>query len=120
MKLSARLRLNKHIFRLLKINEITYPIGRTSKGNLGLTFNDKNDDFDMTLDSIPLSTQNALDDENNIELKMLLTKYLFENEDIIQWPSTRPVVSNEPMAFIEGTPRKGGRPKGSKNGTKAN
>lgn len=115
MTLSQQTRINKHIFRLLKINQITYPIGRTSKGNLGLTFNDKNDDFDMTLDSIPLNTQSALDDENNIELKKLLTKYLFENEDIIQWPSTRPIVSNDPMAFAEGTPKKkGGRPKGSK------
>lgn len=114
MKLSQKIRLSKHILRLLKINEITYPIGRTPKGNLGITFNDKNEDFAMMLDSVPLSMANSLEDENNIELKKLLTKYLFENEDIIQWPSRHTVqeeISQENIA----PKKKGGRPKGSKN-----
>lgn len=126
MKLSQKIRLSKHILRLLKVNEITYPVGRTSKGNFGICFNANNDDFDIMLDSIPLSTKNSLEDENSIELKKMVTKYLFENEDIIQWPSTRPVVSNDPNEFLKVTPipestlskKKVGRP--SKHGNKTN
>ncbi len=112
MKLSQKIRLSKHILRLLKVQEITYPIGRTSKGNLGICFNVNNDDFDVMLDSIPLSTKNSLEDENNIELKKMLTKYLFESEDIIKLPSTN--FSENMEAPVE--KKKGGRPKGSKNG----
>ncbi len=122
MKLSQQIKISKHIFRLLKVTEITYPIARTPKGNLGITFNDKNDDFEMMLDSVPLSTKNSLEDENNIELKKMLTKYLFEGEDIIKWPSTS-FSENiaEDLIETEILPRKkGGRPKGRKNGAKTN
>lgn len=115
MKLTHQIRISKHILRLLKVNEITLPIGRTPKGNLGISFNDKNDDFTMMLDSVPLSTANSLEDENNIELKKMLTKYLFENEETVQFPSHLPVaeVSQDNIGPVE--KKKGGRPVGSKN-----
>lgn len=80
MTLNETKKLSKHICRLLKVSEINFPIGRTPKGNLGITFNENNDDFEMMLDSVPLSTKNSLEDENNIELKAMLEKYLFDSE----------------------------------------
>lgn len=80
MTLTETRKLSKHICRLLKVSEINFPIGRTPKGNLGLVFNANNDDFEMMLDSVPLSTKNSLEDENNIELKAMLEKYLFDTE----------------------------------------
>lgn len=71
-------KLSKHIFRLLKVEDIVIPIGRTSKGNLGIRFNQNNDDFDIMLDSIPLPTDSVYEHENNIELKKMFEKYLFE------------------------------------------
>lgn len=92
MKFSQQQNLSKHIFRLLKVNEITYPIGRTPKGNLGIAFNENSEDFVIMLDAIPLSTESIMEDENNMELKKVLQKYFFENEAIIKWPSTKPIV----------------------------
>lgn len=91
MTLNETKKLSKHIFRLLKVSEITYPIGRTSKGNLGITFNENNDDFAVMLDSVPLSTKNSLEDENNIELKAMLEKYLFDSE--LMFSSGTPTLS---------------------------
>lgn len=80
MEISNQKKLSKHIFRLLKVTDITYPIGRTSKGNLGIRFTENGEDFDIMLDSIPLSTKDIMNDDNNIELKKMLDKYLFEQE----------------------------------------
>lgn len=80
MTLDNQHKLNKHIFRLLKVNEIVIPIGRTNKGNLGLKFSENNDSFEIMLDAVPLSTEHFLEDDNNIELKKMLEKYLFEDE----------------------------------------
>lgn len=79
MTFSQTQKLAKHICRLLKVTDITFPVGRTSKGNFGIVFNE-NGDYEMMLDSVPLSTKNVLTDENNIELKRMVEKYLFEND----------------------------------------
>lgn len=78
MTLSETHKLAKHILRLLKTTEITFPLGRTPKGNLGITFNQNDDDFTIMLDSVPLSTASLINDENNIELKEMVKKYWFE------------------------------------------
>lgn len=83
MTLTNTQKFAKHIFRLLKVNEITFPIGRTNNGNLGITFNANNDEFEIMLDSVPLSTKNALQDENNIELKNMIEKYMFDSEHTV-------------------------------------
>lgn len=82
MTLTEQRKLAKHVCRLLKVSEITFPIGRTPKGNLGLTFNANNDEYEIMLDSIPLSTRNALEDENNIELKAMIEKYMFQQKNV--------------------------------------
>ena len=81
MTLEQTKKLAQHICRLLKVTYINLPIGRTDKGNFGLIFNE-NGDWDMMLDSVPLSTKNVLTDENNIELKRMVEKYWFEQEKI--------------------------------------
>lgn len=73
-------KLTAHICRLLKVTEITYPIGRTNKGNLGLKFAANSNDFEIMLDAVPLSTKDLLDDENNIEMKKMIEKYWLEQE----------------------------------------
>lgn len=78
MTLQETNKLAKHICRLLKVKDINIPIARTPKGNLGLVFNDNNDEFVMMLDSVPLNTFNILEDENNIELKKMIEKYWFD------------------------------------------
>ena len=122
MELSNQIRLNKHIFRLLKVNEIVIPIGRTNKGNLGLKFQANTDEFEIYLDAVPLSTKDILNDENNIELKKMLTKYLFEQTktvwDKIESTSTilNPVLRTmEDKQAVAALPKPRGRPKGSKN-----
>lgn len=80
MTIESQLKLAKHIFRLLKVNEIAFPICRTNKGNLTIVFNEKKEDFDLFLDSVPLSVKNSLEDENNIELKKMIEKYWFDNK----------------------------------------
>lgn len=98
MTLSQQKKLSKHICRLLKVNEINFPIGRTPIGNLGLVFNTNNDDYTMMLDSIPLSTANSLEDENNIELKKMIEKYCFEPETPgFEWTGTLPAQNSVPM-----------------------
>lgn len=87
MKLSETQKLANHICRLLKVSEINFPIGKTPKGNFGLVFNANNEGFEMLLDSVPLSTKNSLEDENNIELKRMIEKYLFEQETVYKSPN---------------------------------
>lgn len=82
MTLNETHKLANHIFRLLKLSDITFPIGRTNKGNLGIKFSIYSDDFDIMLDAVPLPAKDYLTDENNIELKEMIKKYWFEHEPI--------------------------------------
>lgn len=83
MELNNAQRLAKNIFRLLKVNEISFPIGRTNKGNLTIVFNDSKEDFDLFLDSVPLPTKSLLEDDKNIELKQMVEKYWFDKDGVI-------------------------------------
>lgn len=112
MTLQNQKKLSSHIIRLLKVPEITYPIGRTLKGNLGITFSE-NTDYTITLDSIPLSTKSIYDDENNIELKRMIEKYLFEADQNMTF--SVPFVPTTSTARLSPIKKKGGRPLGSKN-----
>lgn len=140
MEISNQKKLSKHIFRLLKVTDITYPIGRTSKGNLGIRFSENGEDFDIMLDSIPLSTKDIMTDDNNIELKKMLDKYLFEEKTGLSLEKMKSVYNSLPdSAFIENAkvpeviatnmatdklhdelsaPKRRGRPAGSKNVSK--
>lgn len=117
MTLEETKRLSKHICRLLKVLEIQYPIGRTPKGNFTLRFNAINDDFDLMLDSVQLSTTDFLNDENNIALKAMVEKYWFDQEtkeiSILGVGNgtltTIESVKNEEISLAE--PKKKGRPK---------
>ena len=124
MTLETQKKLAQHIFRLLKVNEIVFPIGRTNKGNLGLKFTEGNNDFEIMLDAVPLSTKDMLQDDNNIELKKMLEKYWFDSEKqpIIAQHYTPIFVKGElatpgeAVDEILDIPKKQrGRPKGSKN-----
>lgn len=132
MELSNQKRLANHIFRLLKVNEIVIPIGRTNKGNLGLKFTQNSDDFEVYLDAVPLSTKDMLADDNNIELKKMLEKYLFEDNKTVIYKSasvgmSTPVLGSsiQPKHIQElvtnivySDPKKRGRPAGAKNKVK--
>jgi hypothetical protein len=101
MTLEATQKLAKHIFRLLKVTEVVFPIGRTNKGNLGLKFSSNMDDFEIMLDAVPLSTKSILEDENNIELKRMLEKYWFEDEEGSEFTGyVKPQISHTPMKTI--------------------
>lgn len=112
MTLTEQKKLAKHICRLLKVTEVTFPIGRTSKGNLGLTFNE-NHEYEIMLDSIPLSTKDTLKDENNIELKRMLEKYFFETSagQIIYNQLSDSLATGTSSLPLEKPKNKGGRPK---------
>lgn len=109
MELNKVKKLCGHIFRLLKVNEIVIPLGRTNKGNLGLKFTANTDDFEVMLDAVPLSTKDMLNDDNNIELKGLLIKYLFGEEKTDQQSWAEQKVKLE----ITNPSKKRGRPKKS-------
>lgn len=122
MTLQNQSKLAKHVLRLLKVQEIIIPICRTSKGNFGLRYSTNTDDYEMYLDAVPLSTSDMLKDENNIELKKMLDKYLFEQgigERIINEQKTYLIdkyIKNEGVVAQDKPKR--GRPIGSKNGTR--
>lgn len=72
-------KLAAHIIRLLKVRSVSFPIAQTDKGNFSIKYtSDQN--YEMVLDAVPLSTKNNLEDDNNIELKAVLEKYWFEKE----------------------------------------
>lgn len=116
MTLLVQKRFAAHVFRLLKVNEIILPIGRTNRGNLGLRFSTQNDDYEMYLDAVPLSTSNPLEDENNIQLKAVIEKYYFE--PLMASPPTVHTTPLAPANAPETPKKKGGRPLGSKNHAK--
>lgn len=73
----------------------------------------------MYLDAVPLTTNDILRDENNIELKKMLEKYLFEQPqldvsyvDKIYTVSSLGELTHEPVT--QDKPKRG-RLKGSKN-----
>lgn len=127
MTLESQRRLAKHIFRLLKVNEIIFSIGRTNKGNFGIRFTENNDEYELYLDAVPLSIKDSLVDENNIELKRMLEKYWFEKEsmtyqgidivrdDNIVTDITKDFLNPSPEEFVnnvlDSPKRKPGRPK---------
>lgn len=75
MKLSDQEKLANHLYRLLKIDGVAFPIGRTPKGDLSIVYTKGVDGFHITLDSVPLNEK----DYDNRELKAILTKYLYES-----------------------------------------
>lgn len=96
------------------------PIGRTNKGNLGIKFQANSEDFEIYLDAVPLRTTNILEDENNIELKKILEKYLFEEPQLSEQPRTihLPPDTGGPVNVPYQIPKRRGRPVGSKNRSK--
>lgn len=112
MELTSQKKLANHIFRLLKVNEIVIPIGRTNKGNLGIKFSANSDDFEIYLDAVPLRTTNILEDENNIELKKMLEKYLFEQPtSYVRAVATERIDEGQLVQATEAPKKKRGRPK---------
>lgn len=114
MELDNQKRLSKHIFRLLKINVIQFPIGRTNKGNLSVKFDTSNDDYEIMLDAVPLKTTSIIDDENNIELKRMIEKYWFENKIPTVSRDIFNALSSNPSVTQTKEQKKRGRPKDSK------
>lgn len=101
MEIANQKKLVTHILRLLKVSYIDFPIGRTNKGNLAIRFSDQNDNnFDIVLDSVPLSTKDMLVDDNNIELKKMIEKYWF-NERIMNGSQFRGTSLETQAPFIE-------------------
>lgn len=79
MTLQEQQKLANHIFRILKVTDISFPIGRTNKGQLEIKFTKDKEDFEIILDAVPLNEK----DYDNRELKSIVNKYLFDSED---WP----------------------------------
>lgn len=112
MELRNQKKLVNNIFRLLKVNEIVIPIGRTNKGNLGIKFSANQEDFEIYLDAVPLSTKSLLEDENNIELKNVLDKYLFDSVELsYQGIKIIPDEKIEKFMIVEVPKKLRGRPK---------
>lgn len=131
MTLSSTKKLAASIFRLLKVTEIAFVIGRTNKGTLEVKFTSYNDNYEILLDSVPLRTESIVNDDNNIELKEVIGKLWFSDDRkdpgiMVQHPQmvregesetvTKEYFSNQHLDDALKMPRnKGGRPKGSKN-----
>lgn len=125
MTLEQQKKLAAHIFRILKISDISFPIGRTNKGDLSLKFTKDKEGFEVILDAVPLNEK----EYDNRELKSILTKYLFDSELTftsttsagVSWNSAQTAQIQEASAQdkqIEANTqekKKRGRPKGSKN-----
>lgn len=111
MTQSQQLKLAKHIMRLLKVGEVQFTFARTPKGNLAVRYTENNDQYDMMLDSVALPTVSILDDENNIELKRMFDKYLFDPENPVATMTFTPI--SQEKVTIGSTPEKKpiGRPK---------
>lgn len=77
MNLEEQKKLANHIIRLLKVRTVSFPIGTTDKGNLSLKYTEGQEGYEIVLDAVPLTTDSIMEDENNIELKGMLEKYLF-------------------------------------------
>ena len=111
MTIANQKKLAQHIFRLLKVDEIVIPIGRTNNGNLGIRFSANNADFEIYLDAVPLSMKDMLNDDNNIELKKMLEKYLFDEEREVQVPQfVYTDTSSDKLLSELSSPKKRGRP----------
>lgn len=123
MTLQNTQKMANHIMRLLKVNDVILPIARTSKGNFGIRFSNSNEDYEMYLDAVPLTTNDFLKDENNIELKRMLDKYLFDVSGLTTIAAIRETydaVKPQHDAIVAQDKPRRGRPVGSKNGKKNN
>lgn len=78
MTLAKTQKLAAHIYRLLKVKELSFPIGRTDKGDLNFRFRKDQDDYEIVLDAVPLN----MSETDHTELKGLLEKYLFDKEEV--------------------------------------
>lgn len=111
MTVEQQQKLATHIFRILKVTDISFPIGRTNKGDLSLKFTKDKEGFELILDAVPLNEK----EYDNRELKSIITKYVFDKEEIKAAPDTQstPIILTEESS----TPilKKRGRPFGSKN-----
>jgi hypothetical protein len=115
MTLEQQKKFANHIMRLLKVRSVSFPVGVTDKGPLSIKFYEHGD-YEMILDAVPLTTADSLTDENNIELKAVLEKYYFGQEewrkDVI---NVRAVEHIAPGTLVQEAPKKKlGRPKKSK------
>lgn len=108
MTLQNTKKLANHICRLLKVSDIIIPIGRTSKGNFGLRFSANQEEYEMYLDAIPLSTKSIIDDDNNIELKKMVERYVFDDSIKSFIVTNSPIIPQETIPTP--TPKKRGRP----------
>lgn len=70
-------KIASNIFRLLKVNSISFPIGRTEKGGLAIRYTKDKYDWEILLDSVPLNEK----EYDNRELKSVLIKYLYGNDE---------------------------------------
>lgn len=73
MTLEQQQRLATIIFRILKVPDISIPVGLTQKGQLSLRFSKDKVDFEVLLDSVPLNEK----EYDNRELKQTLEKYIY-------------------------------------------
>lgn len=121
MEIADYQKLSKHIFRLLKVQEIVFPIGRTNKGNLGIRFSANTDEMEIVLDAVALSTKSMTEDDNNIELKKMIEKYWFEVDSVgiktqnVGVTALSQIDTSKIVYLPSEAPKKRGRPTGSKN-----
>lgn len=96
MTLKQTMKFANHVFRLLKITDLSFPIGRTNKGELSMKFTKDREDFEIILDAVPLN----LKEYDNRELKSLVEKYIFESEADYTINISAPVVQQASTATI--------------------
>ncbi len=69
-------KLAGHIMRLLKVRQVSFPIARTTKGDLWIKYSQDTEGPVVILDAVPLD----LEDFNNKELAGLLERYLYTGQ----------------------------------------
>lgn len=79
MTLQEQTTLAKNITRLLKVRSVSFPIANTDKGPLSIKYTQGQEEYEVILDAVPLKMVDLMTDDNNIELKAILEKYLFNN-----------------------------------------
>ena len=118
MTLKEQEKLAHNIMRLLKVRYVSFPIALTEKGQVFMKYVKETDRYQIVVDAVPLD----LTEYDNKELKSVMEKYLFEQEDytrstfdIITPQMSSPLVVLTPDVFDEVTqPKKKGRPAKSK------
>ncbi len=84
MTLDEQKKLAAHLQRLLKVRNVSFPIANTEKGPLSIKYIKDQAGYEIVLDAVPLSQS----DYDNRELKLMLEKYLFEDE-VVQWTTDK-------------------------------